>query len=143
MGSTDVVSLVLLFTLLSMNPHASAFFSSCLAPSELLELHNFETTGMQTNLHAFSMSQECVLMLPPHGALEDYRTYTGQIRLATTWIFASRAMRRNGSLSTGYSFAEKEKKRKKKEESLPPSDRRLRWEPPCQMLVSEVPDCQR
>ena len=36
-------------------------------------------------------------------------TYTGQIRLATTWIIASRALRRNGSLSAGHSFAEREK----------------------------------
>ena len=45
-----------------------------------------------------------------HVVLWRIMTYTGQIRLATTWIFASRAMRRNGSLSTGHSFAEKEKK---------------------------------
>eukprot|EP00435_Cladocopium_sp_Y103_P007004 s5352_g2.t1 len=36
-----------------------------------------------------------------------------------------------------------ENKRKQKAESLPPSDRRLRWEPPSQTLVSEGPDGER
>ena len=102
MGCTDVVPLVLL----SMKPHASAFFSSCLAPSELLYiiLRPLACRPIDMLLACLKNVSPC---LPPHGAMEDYDLHWTDT--PTTWIFASRAMRRNGSLSTGHSFAEREK----------------------------------
>ena len=46
--------------------------------------------------------------LPPHGAVEDYDLYWTDT-FGHDLAIASRAMRRNGSLSTGHSFAEREK----------------------------------
>ena len=67
MGSTDVVPLVLLF----IKPHANAFFSSCLAPSELLciILRPLACRPIDMLLACLRTLSPC---LPPHGAMEDY-----------------------------------------------------------------------